>query len=34
MPRTIRNEFDKKLTFENLMKAKVESINFMPYFYN
>ena len=21
MPRTIRNEFDKKLTYENLMKA-------------
>ena len=25
MPRTIRNEFDKKLTFENLMKAHILS---------
>ena len=25
MPRTIRNEFDKKLTYENLMKAHILS---------
>ena len=25
MPRTIRNEFDKKLTYENLMKANIDS---------
>ena len=25
MPRTIRNQFDKKLTYENLMKAHLDS---------
>ena len=25
MPKTIRNEFDKKLTYENLMKAHILS---------
>ena len=25
MPKTIRNEYDKKLTYENLMKAHIKS---------
>lgn len=25
MPKTIRNQYDKKLTYDNLMKAHIES---------